>query len=223
MAEIRVLIVDDHAILRDGIRSLLERQEDISVVGEAGNGFEALEKVRDLLPDVVLMDIAMPGMNGIDATREIKELFPAVKILVLTQHDNKEYVDPLLKAGASGYILKRSGGKEVVNAIHLVNEESGYLEPGIAQKVISEYRNQKALESEKYPHLTAREREILKLTITGKSSKEIALLLGISPKTVSVHRSNIMSKLNVHNGIELMHYVSHHSYLTENISIMESK
>lgn len=216
MPEVRVLIVDDHAILRDGIRSLLERQDDIVVVGEAGNGLEALSQVSALLPDIVLMDIAMPGMNGIEATHQIKELYPDVKILVLTQHDNREYIEPLLQAGASGYILKRSGGKEVVNAIRHVYEDSGYLEPGIAQKIISDYRQQKSSLLEETPHLTTREKQILNLTISGKSNKEIAQSLGISPKTVSVHRSNIMSKLDVHNSFELIHYVTRHPELSDN-------
>lgn len=216
MPEVRVLIVDDHAILRDGIRSLLERQDDIVVVGEAGNGLEALSQVSALLPDIVLMDIAMPGMNGIEATHQIKELYPDVKILVLTQHDNREYIEPLLQAGASGYILKRSGGKEVVNAIRHVYEDSGYLEPGIAQKIISDYRQQKTSLLEENPHLTTREKQVLNLTISGKSNKEIAQSLGISPKTVSVHRSNIMSKLDVHNSFELIHYVTRHPELSDN-------
>ena len=216
MPEVRVLIVDDHAILRDGIRSLLERQDDIVVVGEAGNGLEALSQVSALIPDIVLMDIAMPGMNGIEATHQIKELYPDVKILVLTQHDNREYIEPLLQAGASGYILKRSGGKEVVNAIRHVYEDSGYLEPGIAQKIISDYRQQKSSFLEETPHLTTREKQILNLTISGKSNKEIAQSLGISPKTVSVHRSNIMSKLDVHNSFELIHYVTRHPELSDN-------
>lgn len=222
MPEIRVLIVDDHAILRDGIRSLLERQDDMVVVGEASNGLEALSQVSVINPDIVLMDIAMPGMNGIEATHQIKDLYPEVKILVLTQHDNREYIEPLLQAGASGYILKRSGGKEVVNAIRHVYEDSGYLEPGIVQKIISDYRQQKNATLEEAPHLTTREKQILTLTISGKSNKEIAQVLGISPKTVSVHRSNIMTKLDVHNSFELIHYVSRHPELTDNPALFKA-
>ncbi len=222
MPEIRVLIVDDHAILRDGIRSLLERQEDMLVVGEASTGLEALSQVSALLPDIVLMDIAMPGMNGIEATHQIKELYPQVKILVLTQHDNREYIEPLLQAGASGYILKRSGGKEVVSAIRHVYEDSGYLEPGIAQKIISDYRQQKTNLPEEIPHLTTREKQILNLTTSGKSNKEIAQMLGISPKTVSVHRSNIMTKLDIRNSFELIHFLTRHPELMENIASNKS-
>lgn len=208
MPEIRVLVVDDHAILRDGIRSLLARQEGITVVGEAGNGREALEQVSEKLPDLVLMDVAMPEMNGLEATRLIKELYPQVKVLILTQHDNLEYVGPLLQAGASGYVLKRSGGREVVTAIREVSEQGAFLEPSVARQVLEEYTREEEKEQEGEPSLTVREMEVLQLLVKGKSNKQIAYKLGISPKTVSVHRSNIMAKLDVHNSIELMRYVT---------------
>jgi len=210
MSDIRVLVVDDHAILRDGIRSLLERQEGINVVGEAGNGRDALVQVGELRPDIVLMDVAMPEMDGLEATRRIKETYPEVRVLILTQHDNREYVAPLLQAGASGYVLKRSGGREVVMAIRQVYEEGAFLEPGVARHVLHDYTQGTESEREAVPRLTEREREVLKLVIEGKSNKEIARVLVISPKTVSVHRSNIMSKLGVHNSVELVRYVMQH-------------
>jgi DNA-binding NarL/FixJ family response regulator len=210
LPDIRVLIVDDHAILRDGIRSLIERQEGITVVGEAGNGREAISKVSELLPDITLMDVAMPDMNGLEATHLIKENYPQVKILILTQHDNREYISPLLKAGASGYVLKRSGGREVVNAIRQVYEQGAFLEPGVARQVLDEYAQNEEEAPRDIPYLTAREREVLKLVTEGKSNKEIARILFISPKTVSVHRTNIMTKLNVHNSVELIRYVARH-------------
>ncbi len=212
MAEIRVLIVDDHAILRDGIRSLLERQEDIRVVGEASSGREAISRVSELLPDIVLMDIAMPDMNGLEATRQIKELFPQVNVLILTQHDNREYIIPLLRSGASGYVLKRSGGREVVAAIRQVFEHGAFLEPSVTGQVIADYQRL-SQEPESIPSLTPRENQVLKMVIAGKSTKEIAQILGISPKTVSVHRSNIMVKFDVRNSFELMRYVSQHKVL----------
>lgn len=208
MPEIRVLVVDDHAILRDGIRSLLERQEGITVVGEAGNGREALEQVSEHMPDLVLMDVAMPEMNGLEATRLIKELYPQIKVLILTQHDNREYIGPLLQAGASGYVLKRSGGREVVTAIREVSEQGAFLEPSVARQVLEEYTREEEKEQESEPGLTGREMEVLQLLVKGKSNKQIAYDLGISPKTVSVHRSNIMAKLDVHNSIELIRYVT---------------
>jgi len=213
MPDIRVLIVDDHAILRDGIRSLLDRQEGITVVGEAENGREAVEKVGLLHPDITLMDVAMPEMNGLEATQIIKEKYPEVKVLILTQHDNREYIRPLLMAGASGYVLKRSGGREVVSAIRQVFEQGAYLEAGVARHVLDEYTQSDEPPSQDVPNLTTREREVLMLVVEGKSNKEAARILNISPKTVSVHRTNIMTKLNVHNSVELIRYVQKNSHL----------
>lgn len=213
MPEIRVLIVDDHAILRDGIRSLLEIQPEIRVVGEAANGREALEKARLLLPDVVLMDVAMPEMNGLEATRQIKALNPQIQILILTQHDDREYVEPLLQAGASGYVLKRSGGREVITAIRQVYESGAYLEPSIARQVIEGFTQKEARAEDPLEKLTPRERQVFQLLVSGKSNKEIARELRISAKTISVHRSNLMTKLNVHNSIELVHFAAQHRLL----------
>jgi DNA-binding NarL/FixJ family response regulator len=219
MPDIRVLIVDDHAILRDGIRSLLERQEGIAVVGEASNGREALDRVSELQPDIVLMDVAMPEMDGLEATRRVKEDYPNVRILILTQHDNQEYVTPLLQAGASGYVLKRSGGREVVTAIRQVYEKGAFLEPGVARQVLHDYAQATEVTQADRPSLTERERQVLELVVEGKSNREIALALVISPKTVSVHRSNIMAKLDVHNSVELVRYVMQHNLLDLNTKI----
>jgi DNA-binding NarL/FixJ family response regulator len=208
VADIRVLVVDDHAILREGIRSLLERQEGISVIGEAGNGKEGLDRVAELQPDIVLMDIAMPEMNGLEATRLIKEKFPDVKVLILTQHDNREYIEPLLQAGASGYVLKRSGGREVVTAIREVHAQGAFLEPGVARELLASYQQGASNHEASLPHLTVREREVIRWVVKGKTNKEIANILSISPKTVSVHRSNVMIKLKVQNSIELLNVVS---------------
>jgi len=207
---IRVLVVDDHAILRDGIRSLLESQEDILVVGEAGDGSEALEAIGTLLPDIVLMDISMPKTNGLEATRLIKERYPHVKVLILTQHDNREYIAPALGAGASGYVLKRSGRREMLNAIRQVHEQGAFLTNKITQEVLQEYSRPGHNGSKTEPRLTDRERQVLQLIVEGKSNKEIALVLNISPKTVSVHRTNIMSKLDVQNTVELIRVATSH-------------
>jgi DNA-binding NarL/FixJ family response regulator len=212
MPDIRVLIVDDHAILRDGIRSLLERREGITVVGEASNGQEALKRVDQLLPDLVLMDIAMPIMDGLEATRRIKETYPDIKILILTQHDSPEFVGPLLQAGAAGYVLKRAGGREVVTAIRQVFEEGAFLQPDVARRVV-DYAQSTEKNKQDVPYLTDREQEVLKLTVEGKSNKEIASILVISPKTVSVHRSNIMAKLGVRSSVELVRYVWQHKLI----------
>jgi len=209
---IRVLVVDDHAILRDGIRSLLESQEDIIVVGEASDGSEAIELVGTLQPNIVLMDISMPKMNGLEATRSIKDCFPEVKVLILTQHDNREYIAPALGAGASGYVLKRSGRREMLNAIRQVHEQGAYLTGNITQEVLQEYSQAGNQENEQ--HLTDRERQVLQLISEGNSNKEIALELGISPKTVSVHRTNLMSKLNIQNTVELIRFATNHPLIS---------
>lgn len=203
---IRVLVVDDHAILREGIRSLLERYDDITVVGEAGNGTEALAQVEALRPDIVLMDLAMPEMNGLEATRCLRQSHPEVKVLILTQHDNQEYIAPALQAGAAGYILKRAGGRELIAAIRHVHEQGAFLEPEVAREVLREYAAGGAGNTAPISRLTEREREVLRLVVKGKSNKEIAQLLVISPKTASVHRTNIMEKLGVRNSAELVRY-----------------
>lgn len=209
---IRVLVVDDHAILREGICSLLERYDDIAVVGEAANGGEALSRVDALRPDIVLMDLAMPEMDGLEATRRLRKSHPEVKVLILTQHDNQEYIAPALQAGAVGYVLKRSGGREVIAAIRQVYEQGAFLAPGVAAEIIRDYT---AGPTASWPHarLTEREREVLRLVVAGKSNKEIAQQLVISPKTASVHRTNIMEKLGVRNSAELVRYVMEHRLL----------
>lgn len=208
---IRILVVDDHAILRDGIRSLLESQDDIVVVGEASDGEEAFNLARNLLPDIVLMDITMPNTNGLEATRLIKESFPQVNVLILTQHDSREYIAPALEAGASGYVLKRSGRREMLNAIRQVYKQGAFLTSNITQEVIQEYSQ--AGNREHGQQLTDRERQVLHLISDGRSNKEVALELGISPKTVSVHRTNIMSKLNVQNTVELIRFTTNNPWI----------
>lgn len=214
---IRVLVVDDHAILRDGIRSLLESQDDIAVVGEAGDGAEAIKLVDTLLPDIVLMDISMPKTNGLEATRIIKDRHPKIKVLILTQHDNREYIAPALGAGASGYVLKRSGRREMLNAIRQVYEQGAFITNNIAQEVLHDISKAGHTIEEDEQHLTDRERQVLQLIVDGKSNKEIALDLGISPKTVSVHRTNLMSKLNVQNTVELIRFATRHPLLGLNV------
>ncbi len=209
---IRVLVADDHAILRDGIRSLLERQPDIVVVGEASNGQEAVSQALALAPDVVLMDLAMPGMDGLEATRQLRKLRPEIKVLILTQHDNREFIAPALQAGAVGYVLKRSGGREVVNAIRQVFTQGAFVEPEVAQKLVQTFFPGTD-PPDAAPRLTERELQVLRLVVQGLSNKEIARALVISPKTASVHRTNIMSKLGVRNSADLVRYVMQHHLL----------
>jgi len=205
MSKIRVLLADDHAVLREGLRSLLSLRDDIEVVGEATNGLVALEMVRQLRPDVVVMDIAMPVMDGLEATRRLKQEHPETRVLILTQHDNREYVFSLLQAGAAGYVLKKAGGAEVATAIRSVFQEGAFLPPGIAREVMDRYI-QRPPEETGRPHLTEREKQVLCLIAEGKSNKEIAELLCLSVKTVMAHRANIMEKLDIHSRTELVRY-----------------
>lgn len=200
---IRVLVVDDHAIVREGIGSLLTRHKDIQIVGQADNGRHAIELVSQLSPDIVLMDIQMPGMNGLEATREIHKRFPRVRVLVLTQYENKEYVMPLLRAGAVGYIPKSARASELVGAIRTVFEEGAYLPPRITQTVVRLLSESAADEAKSIP-LTEREIQVLRLVAEGLNSREIAERLNISVKTVDTHRANMMEKLQAHNTAELI-------------------
>ncbi len=204
MAKIKILVVDDHTIMRDGIRALLGLHEDIEIVGEASEGKEAVEKAQELEPDVIVMDIAMTGMDGLEATRRIAKKNPKIKVLVLTQHDNKEYILSAIKAGAAGYVPKRALGSELVSAIRAVYLGDSFLYPSAAAALINDYRHQSG--AEPYDRLTAREREILKLIAEGLTSREIADLLFISLKTVQGHRTKIMEKLDLHNRTELIKY-----------------
>ncbi len=204
MDEIKILVVDDHGLLRDGIRALLNLHDDIEIVGEASEGKEAIEKTRELAPDVVVMDIAMPGMDGLEATRRIKKKSPEVKVLALTQHDNKEYILSAIKAGAAGYMPKRALGSELVSAIRAVHKGGSFLYPSATTALIEDYLRQ--VEEEPYDDLTNREREILKLIADGRTSREIADMLFISLKTVLGHRTKIMEKLDIHNRTQLIKY-----------------
>jgi DNA-binding NarL/FixJ family response regulator len=205
MDEIKILLVDDHAIMRDGIRALLGLNEDIKIVGEASDGRVAIKKAEELVPDIILMDIAMPGMDGLEATHHILKHNPRAKIIVLTQYDNREYILSAIKAGAVGYVSKRALGSELVGAIKAVHRGDSFLYPSAAAALIEEYRQRDKI-SDPYDQLTSREREILKLIAEGHTSQQIASMLVISSKTVLGHRSRIMTKLSLHNRTELIKY-----------------
>ena len=206
MEKIRVLMVDDHTIMRDGIRALLGVYDDMEIVGEASEGKEAIEKAEELAPDVVIMDIAMPGMDGLEATRRIIKKNQKIKVLVLSQYDDKKYILTAVKAGASGYVSKRGLGTELVLAIRALYQGGSYLQPSGAKAVIEGLLSQSESEIDPYDKLTAREREILKLIADGLTSREIAGMLYISLKTVFAHRAKLMQKLNLHNRTELVKY-----------------
>ncbi len=204
MSKIKVLLVDDHAILRDGIRALLGVHDDIEIVGEAFEGKEAVEKAQELAPDVVVMDIAMPGMDGLEATRRIRKKSPEVKVLVLSQHDNREYILAAIKAGVTGYVPKKALGSDLVSAIRAVCQGNSFLYPSVATALIADYLRE--AKEEPYDYLTEREREILRLIAEGHTSREMADMLLVSIKTVLGHRAKIMEKLDIHNRTELIKY-----------------
>ena len=204
--QISVLIADDHTIVRSGVRLLLEAETDIRVVGEALNGREALELAESLQPDVVLMDITMPEMDGLEATKEIKTRFPQINVLVLTMHRSDEYFFEMLKAGASGYILKGAKTSELINAVRVVYQGEVFLYPTMTQKLVNGYLKLSEWDKEVGPTLSPREKEILSLLAEGYSSKEIADRLVISPSTVHSHRGNLMDKLGLNNRRELIQF-----------------
>ena len=206
--QIRVLLVDDHAILREGVHALLAREPDILVVGEAADGQEALEQVPKLKPDVVIMDIVMPNMNGLEATRHITKRHPESKVLILSMYDDHEYVVQIIQAGASGYVLKRVVTEDLVRAIREVNAGESFLYPPIAAKLIGDYLRVTTGERStgSGEPLTAREREILKLIADGYTNQAIAEQLGLSRKTVDSHRANAMRKLDLHDVTEVVKY-----------------
>jgi DNA-binding NarL/FixJ family response regulator len=204
MSKIKILVVDDHALMRDGIRAMLSLHDDIEIVGEASEGKEAIEQAQELEPDVIVMDIAMPFMDGLEATRRITKKNPKVKVLVLTQHNNREYILSAIKAGAAAYVPKRALGTELVSAIRAVHRGESFLYPSAAAVLIEDYRHKADVEP--YDSLTAREREVLRLIAEGYTSKEITNMLVISLKTVMGHRAKTMEKLGLHNRAELIKY-----------------
>ena len=204
MIKKRILVVDDHAIMREGIRLLLGLQEDIEIVGEASDGFEAIKKVQELTPDVIIMDIAMPNMDGLEAIRRIKKKNPKIRILVLTQHDNKEYVLSAIKAGSSGYVTKSALGSELVSAVRTVYNGEAFLYPTAATALVGCYLHHS--EEDPYDSLTNREKEILKLVAEGYTSRQIGEQLLLCEKTVTGHRTRLMGKLDLHNRTELVKY-----------------
>jgi two-component system response regulator NreC len=213
---IRVLMVDDHAILREGLRALLSYYEDVEVVGEAQDGGEAVARAGELLPDVVLMDIAMPGMNGLEATRLIRQQYPQVRVLILTQHEDPQYVVPLLQAGASGFVTKRALGTDLINALRVVARGETFLFPTAATTVVEEIRRRNENPETTPDSLTPRELEILNLIVAGETNSQIAAALSISVKTVEWHRANLMSKLDVHSIADLVRYAMEHTLVARN-------
>lgn len=206
MGKIRVFLADDHALFREGLRALLAACDDLEVVGEAADGQEVLARVPGARPDVILMDVAMPGLGGLEATLALRRAYPAARVLVLTQYESREYVARFLKAGAAGYVLKTAAGADLIAAVRAVAAGRSVLDPGITAGVIEDYLRggRSAEEGAAYDALTDRERQVFKLIAEGQTSKEIAQALGLSVKTVITHRTNLMQKLGLHNRAELI-------------------
>ncbi len=215
--KVHVLLADDHTILRAGLKMMLNAQPDIEVVGEASDGKQAVTEAVRLRPDVVLMDITMPECNGIEATKQIKRVLGDVKVLVLTMHENEEYLFQMLRAGASGYMLKEAADTELISAIRVVCSGRFYLSPSAQTMMVSDYlqRVRTGEERDSYSALTEREREILKLVAEGYTNNQIGERLFISPKTVDTHRTHIMDKLNLHSRAELVKYAMRRGLLED--------
>jgi two-component system response regulator NreC len=205
---IRLLLVDDHAVVRSGLKMLLDSEDDVEIVGEAGTAAQALEIAAQVKPDVILMDIGLPDKSGIEATREIKKRFEKMSVVALTIHEDEEYFFKMLEAGASGYVPKRAAPEELLNAIRAAAKGEVYLYPSLAKLLVKDYLSQERPADEKsnLDGLTEREHEILTYLAEGQSNEEISKSLVISPKTVERHRDNIMHKLNLHSRSELVRY-----------------
>jgi two-component system, NarL family, response regulator NreC len=203
MKRIRILLADDHAVVRQGFKMILGAQSDMEIVGEAGNGREAVELAESLKPDIVVMDVAMPELNGIEATRRLSTSSPHTRVVALSMHKDNVYIREILRAGARGYLLKDSVAADVVNAIRAVARGESYLSPAVSNAVLDDYRKHV---TNPIDLLSSREREVLQMLAEGKTNKEIAVVLNLSVYTVDAHRGRIMEKLNVHSINELVRF-----------------
>jgi two-component system, NarL family, response regulator NreC len=203
MRHLRILLADDHAVVRRGFKMILSEQPDMEIVGEAGNGRDAVEQAERLKPDIVVMDVAMPELNGIEATRRLGQSVPHTRVLALSMHKDSVYVREILRAGARGYLLKDSPAEELVAAVRLVASGEGYLSPAVSNAVLDDYRRHV---TDPIDLLSSREREVLQMLAEGKTNKEIATVLNLSVYTVDAHRGRIMEKLNLHSINELVRF-----------------
>jgi two-component system response regulator NreC len=217
MKKIRVYIADDHSVVRVGLRTLLESEPDMVVVGQAGNGAEAVAGVQQCRPDVVVMDISMPEMDGLEATRRIRALCPDTHVVILTVHAQERYLFPVLKAGASGYVLKSTVDTELIDAIRTVARGGAFLYPSATRMVLEDYlsRVQSGGEQDAYERLSEREREVLKLIALGHTASEVAGKLNLSPKSVETYRARIMEKLGLDSRPALVKYALARGLLTD--------
>jgi len=208
LKKIKLVLAEDHTIVRQGLRSLLDHAGEFEIIGEAENGRQAVSLVEKLRPDVVLMDVSMSVLNGIEATRQIKKSYPEIKVLVLTMHDNEEYIFQILHAGASGYLLKKAAHKDLFDGIRAVSNGDSFLSPSISKKLVEDYvkRTRSEADLDEIHRLTPREREVLQLIAEGQSNRDIAEELYLSVKTVETHKAHLMEKLDLHNTADLTKY-----------------
>ena len=216
MSKLRVFVADDHAVLRDGLKALVNAQSDMEIVGEADNGRVTYERARELMPDVLLMDISMPELSGVQATELLRKECPAIKVLVLTAYKDKGYLDRLLNVGASGFILKLSAADELIGAIRSVADGGIYLDPQMTDRITDGYVRSQFLKGDmRQRELTAREEEVLRLIAQGYSNKEISGQLKIAVKTVESHKANLMQKLELRNRTEIVRYAVRQGWLQD--------
>jgi DNA-binding NarL/FixJ family response regulator len=201
--KIRILLADDHAVVRQGFGRILAAHADMEVIGEAGNGREAVELAEELKPDLVVMDVSMPELNGIEATRRLMKAAPRTRVLALSMHKDSVYVREILRAGAQGFLLKDASDADLITAVRAVGQGQGYISPGVSEAVLSDYRRHV---SDPIDLLTSREREVLQLIAEGKTNKEIAAALNLSIYTVDAHRGRVMEKLNLHSTGEIVRF-----------------
>jgi two-component system response regulator NreC len=206
MAPLRILLADDHTMVRQGLRKVLEERPEWQVVAEAGDGHEAVRLAELHKPDVAVLDVAMPLLNGIEATRRIAKRVPHTRILVLSMYSDEAYVTQMMKAGATGYLLKDSAGVDLLEAVQAVAQGKSYFSPAVARLMLDDYARQRGTDDDRYESLSDREREIFQLIAEGKANKEIAALLFISLSTVETHRARIMEKLDLHSAAEIVLY-----------------
>jgi DNA-binding NarL/FixJ family response regulator len=201
--EIKIILADDHKLIREGLRNIIERKSNMHIIGEASNGREAIKTCSILLPNVIIMDVAMPGLNGIEAARQIHKTHPDIKIISLSMHSSKQFIQGMFNAGASGYLLKDGDADELTTAITIVMQNKKYLSKDINQEFLALFKNGEALEKTR---LSSREKEVLQLIAEGNSSKKIGEILFLSPKTIDVHRTNITKKIDLYTIPELTKY-----------------